>query len=107
MPTSFRPTTTVRPTTCGRSSTRCSAWWRRHGGGNDVAGAVIEATGIRRGEAMTGVHEGTVAAHVQRLPWVRTATVSRHWPGTVSISVTERRPVASVRGRGDEWALVD
>src|SRR5439155_1590835 len=77
------------------------------GNRHTAAPDVVRASGVRRGEAMTGVHEGAVAARVRRLPWVERASVRRRWPGTVSIAITERRPAASVRGSGDGWLLVD
>ena len=68
--------------------------------GNDVVSTadVEAATGVGRGDRLTGVDTGKVAARVEALPWVRTASVSREWPATVRVTVTERRPVAVIGG---------
>ena len=76
------------------------------------AAAVVAASRVERGRAMTAVRERAVAARVARLPWVARARVSRHWPGTVRVVVTERRPAAWVRAtrsapKGRPWLLVD
>ncbi len=68
---------------------------------------VTRATGLRRGQAMVDLDEAGLARKAMALPWVRTATVSRRWPATVVITVTERVPlVAMSRGNGG-WALTD
>jgi len=71
------------------------------------AAAVVGASELRRGEPMIGVRETIVARRVRRLPWVRTARVTRRWPGTVVIEVRERRPAAVARARTGGWMLVD
>jgi cell division protein FtsQ len=78
---------------------------------------VREVTGVLPGQAMVTLRLDQAAADVEELPWVATATVERRWPGTVTVSVTERRPVAAVAvpaagsGRdlaaGPSWILVD
>jgi len=79
----------------------------------EVAGAVrsdpaevVRASGVRRGRALVDVDAGAAAAGVERLPWVRRATVRREWGGTVDIEVIERVPVAATPA-GDGWVLVD
>jgi len=73
-----------------------------------VRGSAVEAaSGLHRGAPMIGVREGVVAGRVRRLPWVGTARVTRHWPGTVVIEIRERRPAAVVRARAGGWMLVD
>lgn len=47
-----------------------------------------------------------VVAEVETEPWVQRAYVQRHLPGTVSIRVLERTPVAVVAGKG-VVAMVD
>lgn len=61
--------------------------------------AVLAAAGLGRpGQATLMVDAGSPRAvrRVDALPWVAKATFSRHWPWTLSIRLTERRPVAVV-----------
>src|SRR4051812_28845413 len=39
---------------------------------------------------------GAIARRVDRLPWVESTSVRRAWPGTVTIVVHERTPVAAL-----------
>ena len=71
------------------------------------ASAVERATGIDRGEAMVTLELDRAAAAVEALPWVATATVTRHWPGEVGVTVAERRPSALVAGHDGTWVMVD
>ena len=80
---------------------------RVEGARHTSTGAVEAASGVDTGDAMVDVDEGAVARRVESLPWVDDATVRRQWPGTVIVSVTERRAVASARGSDRAWLLVD
>lgn len=80
--------------------------------GPDQAGPAVlmQAAGIRRGEPLVDVAPGRSARRLEGLPWVRTAVVHRHWPGTVRITLTERVAVAQVAAAGaapGPVALVD
>ena len=82
------------------------------GARHTTATAVTRATGVRHGDAMLDIDDGSVAARVRALPWVDTATVRREWPGTVTVDVTERRAIAAARGPSrsathETWLLVD
>lgn len=85
---------------------------RVQGSRHTSAARLIDATGVHRGDAMLDIDDGAVAARLRALPWVDTATVHRGWPGTVTVTVTERRPVAAARGPSrsatrETWLLVD
>jgi cell division protein FtsQ len=58
------------------------------------------------GQPLARVDTGAVADRVRSLAGVARVAVSRSWPGTVRITVTERRGVAVVRRNGAGW-LVD
>lgn len=71
------------------------------------AEAVVAAAAIERGTALLDVDLEAAAARVATLPWIRTAQVDRSWRGTITVTITERAPVAVVVGPdGGRW-LVD
>jgi cell division protein FtsQ len=56
---------------------------------------------------MTAVNVSGARRRVAALPWIASVSVSKHWPGTVRITVRERRAVAYVDGGAGRWLLVD
>lgn len=68
---------------------------------------VIAASGVRLGDQLVDIDEGSVARKVEALPWVDTAEVSVGLDGVVAIAVTERTPVATVAGAEGARFLVD
>jgi cell division protein FtsQ len=71
------------------------------------AAEVLRAAGVDRGDPMVDLREQAVAARVARLPWVGRAEVRQRWPGTVVVTVRERRPLTAVPAPDGAWALVD
>jgi cell division protein FtsQ len=81
-----------------------------------VGAEQVPAAEVRRvaattsaGTPMVDVDPGAARAGVAALPWVDEVRVTKLWPGTVRIVITERHEVAAVEtdGRGEGWALVD
>jgi cell division protein FtsQ len=68
--------------------------------------AVVDASGVDKGEPMFWVDTGKVAARLEQLPWVARASVERDFPGGVDIEVTEYQPTAYVRVADDRVALI-
>jgi cell division protein FtsQ len=66
----------------------------------------LAASGIDTGEPLVGVDLDGAEAALADLPWVDEARVSRLWPGTVRIVLTERTPLATQAHAGG-WAVVD
>ncbi|OLR94195.1 cell division protein FtsQ/DivIB [Actinokineospora bangkokensis] len=60
------------------------------------ADAVREAAAVAAGTPLVRLDTDEVAERVRRLPRVDTVQVTRSFPGTVRISVTERTPVLAV-----------
>lgn len=77
------------------------------GASRTTPAAVVDVAGVRPGEALVDVDTGSVGRRVATLPWVRDVRVERHWPGTVEVVVSERRPVAAVEAEGGGVLLVD
>jgi cell division protein FtsQ len=68
---------------------------------------VVEVAGLTRHPPLLDVDAGLAAARLEKLPWVRSAVVERHWPDSVSVVVTERVAVASVALPAGGVAIVD
>ena len=64
------------------------------------ADQVRDAARISPGTPLARVDVDHAASSVVAMPDVADVTVSRHWPRTVQIAVTERRPVYQVSGHG-------
>jgi cell division protein FtsQ len=68
--------------------------------------SVVQAAGIRDGTPLARVDTAGAAARVARLPQVADVDVTRGWPDTVVVTVTERVAVAVVERDGTRH-LVD
>ena len=69
-------------------------------------GPVVAAVDLH-GQPLVDVNPGQVAAQVEALPWVAHATVARHWPDDVTVTVEERVPAAVVDTPGHGAVVVD
>ncbi|MET0894489.1 MAG: FtsQ-type POTRA domain-containing protein [Acidimicrobiia bacterium] len=67
------------------------------GNTRETSEEVAAAAGLATGDPMMWIDPHEAAKRVEALPWVATATVSRVWPDTVKITVSERTPVAWVQ----------
>jgi cell division protein FtsQ len=76
------------------------------GNSRTSAGEIAAAAGVARGDAMVWLDGGAATARIAALPWIRRAHVEREWPGSVTITVTERTPAAWVATAGGAF-LVD
>jgi cell division protein FtsQ len=64
------------------------------------------AAAVRDGQPLARVDTGAVAARVRALPGVERVAVTRSWPSTLRIAITERHGVA-VAAYDGQWWLVD
>lgn len=52
--------------------------------------------GVTPGARLYSLRLDDVASRIERNPWIRDAQVSRRWPATLVVKVTERQPVALI-----------
>lgn len=65
---------------------------------------------VRRNVSETGVWQADLeklSSHLERLPWVRTAVVTRVLPDGIRVRITEREPKAVVRNAAGRFVWVD
>jgi len=67
---------------------------------------VRHRAGIRPGTPMVRLNLAKITARIDRIDWVRSASVRRSWPDTVAISIRERTPELTV-AIGGQFDLVD
>lgn len=80
------------------------------GSAHTPAATVLAAGGLASHPPLIDIDPGAVAARIERLPWVGTATVTRQWPDGVRVVVHERTPVAAIdlgTSGPARWAEVD
>ena len=65
----------------------------------------IIALGYGNGTPTIDVDAGLIRRRIERNPWVSSADVRVGWPGSITVAVTERRPVAPARA-GDGWVIL-
>ena len=70
------------------------------------AAAVMSALGVRRGDLILDVDTETARARLERLSWVRSASVRRMLPDTIHVELVERSPLAVWQNAGKRM-LVD
>ncbi|CAN5231736.1 hypothetical protein BH20ACT9_BH20ACT9_22020 [soil metagenome] len=70
------------------------------------AQAVRAAADLTTGQSLLSVDLETVTRRIERLGWVREASLERVPPTTLRIGIRERRPAVVLRARGGPW-LVD
>jgi cell division septal protein FtsQ len=65
-----------------------------HGCSRSSPDDVLAAAALPRGSNIWLLDTGGAATRIEALPWTNTAKVTRAWPNSVSVTVTERRPAA-------------
>ena len=68
-------------------------------------GEVIRRAGIDRGTNVFHLDAGSIVSALEADPWIRSATVERHLPGSIVITVHERTPIAQALVRGPSTAV--
>ena len=68
--------------------------------------ALLAALGVTRGDPIFGVDTEAARQRIERVDWVKSATVTRLLPHAIRIDVVERQPFA-IWQRGGELSVVD
>ncbi|HZD66600.1 MAG TPA: FtsQ-type POTRA domain-containing protein [Acidimicrobiales bacterium] len=68
---------------------------------------VLALVGVGRTTPLVDIRPGPAEAALERLPWVASAQVTRSWPSTLEVHITERVPIAQLRTTTGSWAEVD
>jgi cell division protein FtsQ len=78
------------------------------GWSHDQREDILTASGITVGAQLTDIDPDASARRIEALvPWVAAARVTRTWPGSILITVVERRPVARVLTDRGTWMALD
>lgn len=72
---------------------------------DEVRGQVVGAAAVPVGTPLITVNLESVRRRVLGVPQVASASVSRHWPNELLITVTERTAVAVTKANGALWLL--
>lgn len=72
---------------------------------DEVRSEVVAAAGVATDTPLITVDLQSVRKRVLAVPQVRTASVSRHWPNGLIITVTGRTPAAVTKANGALWLL--
>jgi len=70
---------------------------------HETAAQVVAQAGLAGRPPLLDVDTGAAAAALERMPWVRTASVSVSWPDGVHIAVTEETARFLVGAAGGQW----
>ncbi len=68
---------------------------------------VLAVAGLNHQKLMIDLSPAAIASRLDSDPQLGGARVSKHWPGTVTIRVSARLPLANVARAGGGWATVD
>ena len=68
--------------------------------------AVLEALELKDGASLAVYDVAAARARVEALPWIASASVSKFYPGTLAVEITESEPLA-IWQRGGVVSLID
>jgi cell division protein FtsQ len=76
------------------------------GNTHETAAEVVQSAGLAGHPPLLGLDTGAAVTGIERLPWVRSATVQVSWPDGVHIVVTEETPRLVMSETGGTWATL-
>ncbi len=77
------------------------------GATHETPAQIEAAAGLSSHPPLLDIQTGAEAKGIERLPWVRSASVSVHWPDGVRVVVSERVPQLVMATAAGEWAELD
>ncbi len=77
------------------------------GATHETAAQVEAAAGLSSHPPLLDIQTGAEAKGIERLPWVRAASVSVHWPDGVRVVVSERVATLVMATAAGQWAELD
>ncbi len=69
-------------------------------------GDIFDALDLENERSLLGLDSVAARRRIERLPWIATASITRIFPGSLEVRVTERKPAALWR-RGEREYLID
>ena len=72
---------------------------------HETAAAVETALGLTSQPSMLGLNTGAMIQAAKTFPWVANASIVKHWPNSVSVSIVETHAVAVTQWQG-KWTYV-
>lgn len=73
---------------------------------HESAAQVIAQAGLASRPPLLDVNAAAAAARIERLPWVRSASVGLSWPDGVHIRIIEETPRFAASEAGNRWATL-
>ena len=67
---------------------------------------IFDALDLPNVRSLLSIDSAAARERIERLPWIATATISRIFPGSLEVHVTERKP-AALWIRGQREYLID
>ena len=77
------------------------------GATHETAAQIEAAAGLSTHPPLLDIQTGAEVKGIERLPWVRSASVSVHWPDGVRVVVSERVPTLVMAAAAGQWAELD
>jgi cell division protein FtsQ len=77
------------------------------GATHETVSQVEVAAGLAGHPPLLDLNAGAAAKGIERLPWVRSASVGVNWPDGVRVVVVERVPQLVMTAAGGKWAELD
>jgi hypothetical protein len=74
------------------------------GATHETRAQIEAAAGLAHHPPLFDVNTGAAARGIERLPWVRTAWVTVHWPDGVKVVVSPQTPKLVMVAAGGKWA---